>query len=150
MGYTLVGKVLAQWADLPGNAFKVLIQMANTGLDADLVPVYWGGWERLAVTGMGRRDWPPDDDDSDQAQQIRRAGFEAVRQAIQDLKTAGAIKVAKRGKAGAQARYGLYLDAPNLWTTQSSRRETLRDDAGKPCVKRRETLRKAQGNPAPE
>ena len=146
MGHALMDKVLAQWIDLPGNAFKVLMLMAKTAMDDDLAPVYYGGWERLAVTGLGRRDWPSDDDESEQATQTRRASFEAVRQAVQDLTTAGAIKVSKRGKsAKQQARYALSLDAANLWTTRQRRRETLRNDAGKPCAERRETLQTTQG-----
>ena len=150
MGHALMDKVSAHWADLPGNAFKVLLLMAKTAMDDDLVPVYWKGWEYLAVTGLGRHDWPADADDSDQARQSRRRGFETVRQALRDIKLAGAITVTTPGKRGKQAVYGLRLDAPNLWTTQSSRKETLRHDARKPCVLRNETLRMTQGKAGAE
>ena len=148
MGHALMDKVLAHWADLPGNAYKVLNVMARTAMDDELVPVYYKGWGHLAVTGLGRRDWPADEDESPEAKAIRRAGFEAVRQAVEDLTTAGAIKTTKRGKSGKQqARYALHLDSANLWITRQRRRETLRDDAGKPCQRRRETLSTTQGNP---
>ena len=145
MGHALMDKVLIHWSDLPGNAYKVLMQMAHTSLDSDLAPTYWGGWDTLAVMALGRRDWPADDDDSKEARATRRASFEIVRLAISDLKKAGAIKVAKRGKRGAQARYSLQLDSANLWTTLQQRKETLRDDARKPCATRKETLRTTQG-----
>ena len=145
MGHALMDKVLTQWSDLPGNAFKVLLLMAKTGMDDELVPVYYGGWERLAMTALGRRVWPADDDDSDDAKRTRRAGFEIVRKAVSNLKQAGAIKVTKRGKTGNQARYSLHLDTTNLWTTRQSRTESVRSDARKACVERTESVRMTHG-----
>jgi hypothetical protein len=147
MGHALMDKVLIHWSNLPGNAYKVLMAMAKTGMDADLVPVYFGGWQRLAVTGLGRHDWPADDDDSEDAAKIRRAGFESVRDAVTQIKKAGAIKVKRSGKRGAFAHYSLHLDASNLWITPQPRRKTLRSNADKPCVIPRKSLRDAQENP---
>ena len=145
MGHALMDKVLNQWSDLPGNAFKVLLLMARTGMDNELVPVYYGGWERLAMTALGRHVWPADDDDSDDAKRTRRAGFEIARKAVRDLKQAGAIKVTKRGKTGNQARYSLHLDAANLWITRQRRTESVRSDARKACVERTESVRQTHG-----
>lgn len=145
MGFALIDKVIIHWGNLPGNAYKVLMVMAKTGMDADLVPVYFGGWERLAMTGLGRRDWPADDDDSDEAVKSRRASFEIVRQSVRDLKTAGAIKVKRQGRRGKVAHYSLHLDAPNLWITPLLPKDSLGSNARNPWVERKESLRTTQG-----
>lgn len=117
MGHALMDKVWLHWNNLPGNAFKILLTMAKTSMDDDLVPVYFGGWERLAMSSFGRHDWPSDNDDSAEAENIRKSTFEVVRRATNDAKKAGAIRVKRRGKRGSVAHYSLHLDAPNLWNT---------------------------------
>jgi len=145
MGHALMDKVMLHWADLPGNSYKILMVMAKTGMDTDLVPVYFGGWERLAMTGLGRHDWPADDDDSDAAERVRRAGFEIVRKALAQAKQAGAIKVKRQGKRGNVAHYSLHLDAKNLWKTPVLPTESVRGSATKACVVRTESVRTTHG-----
>jgi hypothetical protein len=133
MGHGLMDKVVAHWGDLPGNAFKALMLIAATALDDDARPVYWGGWERIAITGLGRRDWPADDDGSPEAEKLRKRHWEAVRAALSDAKSAGAISVKTRGKPGSRAEYWLHLDPINT---------------GKPCVPIQEKPADLQEKPA--
>jgi hypothetical protein len=135
-------KVMLHWADLPGNAFKVLLVMAKTGMDADVEPTYRGGWVRLAMTGLGRRDWPADDDMSPEAERVRKALFELVRRAIRDAKTAGAIRVKRQGKRGSVAHYTLHLDRPMGQLPN----KTLGSDTTKGCGLPNKTLGTTQRN----
>lgn len=131
MGHGLMDKVVAHWGDLPGNAFKALMVIAATAHDDDPKPVYWGGWERIAIVGLGRRDWPADDDNSPEAQKVRTCHWETARQALVKIKEAGAISVKTAGKPGSRAEYWLHLDPL---------------DTRKPCVKTQGNLAVGQGN----
>ena len=134
MGHALMDKVMLQWGDLPGNAYKALLIIASSARDDDPQPVYWGGWERLAIVGLGRRDWPADDDESPEAELVRRVHWETVRQALVKVRKTGAISVKTRGKPGARAEFWLHLD---------------RTDARKPCIGTQGNLADPQGNLAP-
>jgi hypothetical protein len=109
MGHTLMDRVARDWGDLPGNAYKCLMVMASCALDDADQPVYFGGWERLALQGMGKRDWPADDDDSPAATARRKSYFEVVRIALADLRRAGAIESRRRGRPGVRAEFTLTL-----------------------------------------
>lgn len=111
-------KVLMQWSDLPGNAFKVLMVMAKTAMDDEVEPTYWGGWERLAMAGLACRNWPADADLSDEARLIRGAWLKRVQHAVADAKNAGAVKVKTPGRRGVSACYSLHLDREDLWITR--------------------------------
>lgn len=141
MGHALMDKVLLQWSDLPGNAYKVVMLMAASTRDDAAKPVYWGGWERLAIAGMGRREWPADDDESDDATKVRKSHWEAVRSALAAAKKAGAISVKKRGQPGTRAEYWLHLDRPNTGKACIPTQENPADPQENPAV--------AQENPAP-
>jgi len=142
MGHGLMDKVVAHWGGLPGNAFKALMLIAATAHDDDAKPVYYGGWERIAITGLGRRDWPADDDDSAEAEQVRRSHFETVRQALVKVREAGAISVKTCGKPGSRAEYWLHLDPLDT-------RKPCVPTQGKPAVAQG-NLADPQGNPAPK
>jgi len=131
MGHALMDKVVTYWGDLPGNAFKALMVIASTAHDDDAKPVYYGGWERVAIVGLGRRDWPADDDLSDEAERVRKGHWETVRQAMVKVREAGAISVKTCGKPGSRAEYWLHLD---------------RRDTRKPCVATQGNLAVGQGN----
>lgn len=141
MGHALMDKVLLQWSDLPGNAYKVVMLMAASTRDDTEKPVYWGGWERLAIAGMGRRSWPADDDESAEAAKRRKSHWEAVRSALAAAKKAGVISVKKRGQPGTRAEYWLHLDRPNTGKACVTTQDKPADPQEKPAV--------AQENPAP-
>jgi len=131
MGHALMDKVVTYWGDLPGNAFKALMVIASTAHDDDAKPVYYGGWERVAIVGLGRRDWPADDDLSDEAERVRKGHWETVRQAMVKVREAGAISVKTCGKPGSRAEYWLHLDRP---------------DTRKPCIATQGNLADSQEN----
>lgn len=133
MGHKLMDKVVTYWGDLAGNTYKALMVIAYSARDDDERPVYWGGWERLAIVGMGRRHWPPDDDVSEAAVKLRKSHWEAVRKALEDARSAGAISVKTRGRPGSRAEFWVHLD---------------RSDTGKPCIGIQEDPAVAQENPA--
>ena len=142
MGHGLMDKVVAHWGGLPGNAFKALMLIAATAHDDDAKPVYWGGWERIAIVGLGRRDWPADDDNSPEAVKLRRGHWETVRQALVKVRDAGAISVKTSGKHGARAEFWLHLDPINT-------RKPCVTTQGKPAVPQG-NLADPQGKPAPK
>lgn len=109
MGSALMGTVVRDWGHLPGNAYKVLNVMASCALDDATPPVYYGGVERLALQGLGKRDWPADDDESLEAAAKRKSYGELVRIAVSDLRKAGALEVRRRGRPGVRAEYTLTL-----------------------------------------
>jgi len=133
MGHALMDKVVTYWGDLPGNAFKALMVIASTAHDDDAKPVYYGGWERVALVGLGRRDWPADDDDSVEAERVRKSHWEAARLALAKIKEVGAISVKVCGKPGSRAEYWLHLDPI---------------DTGKACVPIQGKPAVGQGKPA--
>lgn len=110
MGDALMKQVARDWGHLPGNAYKVLMVMCSCAMDDAKPPIYFGGWERLASTGLGRLpDWPADADQSESAQRFRKTSEELVRRAIQALIKKGAIATHKHGRLGVRAEYALLL-----------------------------------------
>ena len=91
---------------LDGNPTRVLVRMALSALDDATAPVYFGGWEPLALA-LGRVVPPASDDLA--ALRARRAAEEAVRFAVRPLVDLGLVKVAQRGAPGRNARYSLAL-----------------------------------------
>ena len=115
MGDQLMKRVVRDWGDLPGNAYKALMVMASCAMDDGKPPVYFGGWERLALTGLGRREgWPADGDLGDPAERFRRSSEELVRRAVKCLVERGALKVRTRGRLGVRAEYELVLPQLNV------------------------------------
>lgn len=121
MGDQLMKRVVRDWGDLPGNAYKCLMVMAMSAMDPKEQarhdgerPKYWGGWQRLAIAGLGRRDWPPDRDESDEAQRVRETHRKRVVVAVRDLITMGAIESAQPGKQTLRAEYWLTLDRAEM------------------------------------
>lgn len=109
MGYHLMDAVTAQWADLPGNAHKLLMTMAQHTRDGDEMPRSFLSREQLAAAlGYKLLPEPPAADATPEAGRIRsrrRTVLTAVGDALKDLQEAGAIRVLKRGQTGQRAEY---------------------------------------------
>jgi hypothetical protein len=95
MGAGNVALVLSNWATLPDAAFRVLVQMALTGLDKDSPPKYYGGRSPL-LHAMGREKHEP-------------ADFQALKRAIASLVDTGAISVDNYATKHRPATYSLHL-----------------------------------------
>lgn len=91
---------------LDGNPTRVLVRMALSALDDAAAPVYFGGWEPLALA-LGRIVPPPSDDPA--AIRARRQAEEAVRLAMKPLVAGRLVSVERRGAPGRNARYSLTL-----------------------------------------
>jgi hypothetical protein len=91
---------------LDGNPARVLTRMALSALDDAGTPVYFGGWEPLAVA-LGRVVPPPSDDPA--VIRARRQAEEAVRLAMRPLVALRLVSVERRGAPGRNARYSLAL-----------------------------------------
>lgn len=130
MGHALMDKVVTHWGGLPGNAFKALMVIASTAHDDDAKPVYYGGWERIAIVGLGRRDWPADGDESAKAIKVRRVHWELVRQSLVKLREVGAISVKTSGKPGSRAEYWVHVDAPDAKKTCIATQGIVADPQG--------------------
>jgi hypothetical protein len=101
MGATLVTQVLAYWTDVSDPAFRILIRMAVTALDAPSngrpAAVYHAGRELLAMTFRSQKG-------------SERTRNRAVAKAIAELTELGAIEHLLTGWAGQRAVYKLTLD----------------------------------------
>lgn len=101
MGATLVTQVLAHWTDLSDPAFRILIRMAVTALDAPSngrpAAVYHAGRELLAMSFRSQKG-------------TDRTRNRAVAKAVAELTEAGAIEHLATGWAGQNAVYKLTLD----------------------------------------
>jgi hypothetical protein len=100
MGATLVAQVLTHWTDLSDPAFRVLVRMAVTALDAPNngrpAAVYHGGRELLAMSLRSGTGTP-------------RTRYRSVAKAVGELTEAGAIEHLATGWAGQNAVYRLSL-----------------------------------------
>lgn len=104
MGAQLVALVLTRWTHLPDTAFRILIRMALTALDAktegrDGRPpnppnLYFGGRDPLAMSL--RREFPTGD--SEAARKARKNIYGDVRKATAELIKAGAIELVDTGR----------------------------------------------------
>ncbi len=88
----------AFWAHLDHREMRALAFMANTALDADTPPVYFGGWEALAAA-LG----------CDVEAKPENARRTAVR-ALSALAQAGPIISSGQARTGVRAEYALALD----------------------------------------
>lgn len=100
MGYVNAGFVRLHWRSLPGNAFKVLNEMAWATRDEDDPPRYWGGPGRLAWA-LGRLDSEAGDPNA--------ADLRAVSDAIKDLLKVKVIERSRKSGPGRRAEYVLRL-----------------------------------------
>lgn len=98
MGASNVAMVFTYWAHLDHREVRALTYMANISMDADAPPVYFGGWEALAVA-LGA-------DPHGNPQSGRRT---AVR-VLGALSKAGAIVSSGQARTGVRAEYALALD----------------------------------------
>jgi hypothetical protein len=91
----------ARWASLPEAARIVLAHMADTALDADGQPVYWGGRDGLVIKLCGFLS-------EDAAQ--RRWQYKRLDRLVGQLKSAGAVRVLETATGQRRARYLLTLE----------------------------------------
>lgn len=107
MGAGNVKLVYARWYHLPDLPFRVLAYMALVAKDGDEKPMYWGGWESLALAA-GRL--VPERNDADQdVKRVRRAALKAVTSAVGVLIDRGAVRVKVPAAPGRHATYELIL-----------------------------------------
>jgi len=99
--------VYARWYQLPDLPFRVLVYMALRSMDTDKPPLYWGGWEELALAAG--RLVPDRDDDDKEVIRVRRAAAKSVDSVTSTLVARGAIRVRKGAAPGRNARYELTL-----------------------------------------
>lgn len=99
MGFGNAGLVRLRWTHLPGNAYKLLNEMAWCTIDDAAPPVYFGGMKRLA-SALGRTVTSDGLSLSDKS---------AVLQALRHLTSAGVIECLRRPTPGANAVYALHL-----------------------------------------
>jgi len=117
VGATNALAAYARWHDLPDLPHRVLVYMALRTMDADDPPLYWAGWEELAVAA-GRMI--PDHDPHDKAvTKERRAALKSVSAVLRILRDRGAVRLATRPAPGRRAEYALNLDR----TTVHAQRE---------------------------
>lgn len=105
MGAANVKVVVAHWAHLSGNAFKMLTYMAVTARDDDAPPRYWGGREDLALS-IDRRPPAAYGPDADKQRQL---DFKAVERVVAELIVEKAITLINRPAPGRNAIYQLNL-----------------------------------------
>ncbi|WP_314324639.1 hypothetical protein [Paenarthrobacter ilicis] len=103
-----------QWPKLSDRAFRVLVYMAKEARDEG-IPVYWGGWGKLATEALGKclPERSPGMSEAEFEQATRSAvksQQEIVRRAVAELVRAGAIRPEGRGRTGSNARYALVMD----------------------------------------
>jgi hypothetical protein len=109
MGAGNVSLVLTRWSrHLGDRPFRVLVQMALTGMDGADPPLYWGGWALLA-TAAGV-SVPPGCDRCSGCPKCASAQ-RVTRRAIAGLVSAGAIRPVVRPRKGHNAEYQLLIHA---------------------------------------
>jgi hypothetical protein len=112
MGIGNVKATFARWYALPDLPFRLLIYMAARSMDDDDPPLYFAGWEELALAGG--RIVPGKSDVDGEAAKARRSAEVAVSSATKTLIKRGAVKVISRGAPGRNATYALMLDSATL------------------------------------
>jgi hypothetical protein len=105
MGAGNIRLVYVYWHDLPGAPFRALVYMALRTRDNEPEPQFWAGREELAFA-LGRIVPPVTDNES---RRVRRAAFQAVKDATGVLLRRGAIATAERAGPGRNAVYALRL-----------------------------------------
>lgn len=113
MGYRLANLVSANWANLPGTQFKVLMRMALMSLDTpnkrgQPACVYYAGWESLSMA-LGR-DVPEEDLSDPEVTRRRRQLCDEASKIVGQLVTAGAVKKpTDKARRGHQQSYVLTI-----------------------------------------
>ncbi|GAA2621980.1 hypothetical protein GCM10010411_67500 [Actinomadura fulvescens] len=107
MGVGNIKLVYNRWRPLPNTSFRVLTWMALRSMDSDDPPLFWGGWEELALA-LGR-DLPPRDATDPASTKERNKAYEAVKYAKKVLKRKGAITLVRDAGPGRPAAYALNL-----------------------------------------
>lgn len=111
MGAKNVKTVYANWAHLRDGPFRLLVFMANTALDSDVEPRYWGGREALAIA-LGRFRRIAGGRTPEEEARERDAAYLAVKRALRQLKNSGAITTLNVAGPGTRSDYRLNLDGP--------------------------------------
>lgn len=92
MGRANAEWIYTRWGHLPHRAFRMLVFMALITRDADVTPCYYGGRDPLAEAIGAKPD---------------QAGYDAVKEVLRTLRTAGAITQTRAGSRGRNAEYAL-------------------------------------------
>jgi len=113
VGAQNVAKVFTYWTHLGHRDTRALVYMANVSLDADQPPLYFGGWEALAVA-MGLS---PDRDDPNESARKQ------IVKALKVLTDAGVVVSTGAARRGVRAEYALALDPTIAWRCTGLRRD---------------------------
>jgi len=117
MGAGNVTQVFESWGHLEHREFRLLVHMANTGLDSAAPPVYFRGWESaakaLGYDALGNRD------------SARRNTMKALKL----LRESGAIVSSDHARQGSRAVYAL-----TLWPDTTAVPTIAPDNSGRPVV----------------
>lgn len=117
MGAGNVTQAFESWGHLEHREFRLLVHMANTGLDSAAPPVYFRGWESaakaLGYDVFGNRD------------SARRNTMKALK----SLRESGAIVSSDHARQGARAVYAL-----TLWPDRTAVPTIVPDGSGRPVV----------------
>ena len=113
MGAGNVTQVFESWGHLEHREFRLLVHMANTGLDSAAPPVYFRGWESaakaLGYDALGNRD------------SARRNTMKALKL----LRESGAIVFSDHARQGSRAVYAL-----TLWPDRTAVPTIVPDSSG--------------------
>lgn len=110
MGAQNVAKVFMYWRQLDHREARALLFMANTALDKDLPPVYFGGWEALAHA-IGH-------DPSGNKAAAKRAAMRT----LSALRKSGAIVSSGQAMYDVRSEYALALDPEATFKPQGKGR----------------------------
>jgi hypothetical protein len=111
MGASNVAKVFAYWRHLDHREVRGLVYMANTSLDQNEPPVYFGGWEALA-TALG----------GDPTRNPSNAKRTAMR-VLAELRASGAIVSSGEARFNVRAEYAITLDPNETYEPAGKGRE---------------------------
>jgi hypothetical protein len=118
VGASNVAKVFTYWPDLKHRDKVGLIFMANTALDADDPPVYWGGWEALG-RALG---FDPGDGTDERA---AANASEQVRRVIASLAKSGVVVSSARARTHIRAEYALALEPAHTFKATGTGRQVV-------------------------
>lgn len=120
MGARNTGVVLANWTHLPDPALRCLMLMAHVIHDDDENPTWFGGREALAHA-LGRVNLPPDEKHKRDCKCVnclaRKAAFQAVKVAMNQLIQAGAASLVVTPRAGRRAEYRMHLGVGHAYSS---------------------------------
>jgi hypothetical protein len=137
VGASNVSKVFAYWAHLNHRDQLALVFMANTALDADDPPRYFGGWEALArALGFDVSD--------------ERNAAEQVRRVLAALAKAGAVVSSSRARMNIRAEYALALEPAFTFRPSGTGREVTWEKVVRSSTEKVESSHQKGGTDPPK